>query len=315
MRPFSALLLAVLAGGCSMDRSAGGSAETENSATARAIPVDSLLPEWNRPDGIATVAVIRLDTADLGRLGSEASVRDLDIRRTDGTGIPFEIAYWDPDRRQARLRARITPDLRGSRIVLWRGLPSADRTDPTRVWSEIPDSQKLEVTSVLVDDFENGSLRTRLPDSSTWFVAAGGNGTGIAEATGSRSGHALRIVSNSSSNSPTSLAAALIASSPRPLGSLDGISFWARGKGRILAALERAGTGIQRVAWASRDLDTTWTFYSVSPSEFDTTSATTNVPWGSVRDSVTHVSFWMAGPGEIWLDEVRLSGIDRDDLR
>jgi hypothetical protein len=317
MRRAIVLFSFLLAVGCSMDRSAGGTAETENSASARQFDVDSLLPECNRPSGLATVAILRLDSANFPFDSCDPTGRDLDVRRLDGSSLPFEIAYWDRTARLARLRTRIEPALRGngSKIAVWRGLDPAGRTDPAAVWSGISDSQRLAITSVLVDDFEGDSLTTRLPDSSKWFVATGGTGTGVVALSGARTGHALRVVSTSTSGTPSSLAAALLASTPRALRTIDTLSFWAKGSGRILASLERAGAGVQKVAWTSRTLDTTWRLYRIAPGEFDTTAITSNTTWESVRDSVTHVSFWMAGTGELWLDDVRISGIDRDDLR
>ena len=79
-------------------------------------------------------------------------------------------------------------------------------------------------------------------------------------------------------------------------------------------SLEYAGAGTQRVAWASLPRDSSWKRISIKPSAFDTgSSVRTN--WSQVRDNVTHLSFWMAGSGELWIDEPRIFGIDRDDLK
>ncbi len=62
----------------------------------------------------------------------------------------------------------IDSDLRGdgASIQLWQGLASSHRSDPAGVWSGIIDSLRLNLTSVLVDDFESGSNRVRFPDSA-----------------------------------------------------------------------------------------------------------------------------------------------------
>ncbi|HXP90077.1 MAG TPA: hypothetical protein VN931_04000 [Fibrobacteria bacterium] len=301
---------------CSPDRSAGGTAETENSASAREYRVDSLLPDWILPICLPTVATLRLDSSNFDFTHSDPSGRDLDVRKPDGTPVPFEIVLWDPASFRGRLRARIGTDLLfpGSRIALWSGLASADRTNSVGVWSGIPDSLRTALTSVLVDDFEGGSLRTRLPDSSTWFVISG-TGTGIAPAGDGRTGNALRLVDPSASSTPVALAAALLATTPRYLGSVDSIVFWARGTGVFWTSLQKADASGMTVAWTSRTLSSSWQRFRITPSEFDTTARTSNVGWVGVEDSVSHLSFWMSVAGELWIDDPRIYGIDPDDLR
>jgi hypothetical protein len=298
---------------CSGDHVAGGSSETENAVMARVLPVDSLLAVWNRPVGMATVATLRLDSTALDFRLSDSLGLDLDVRRTNGSRVPFEIAHWDRMRRQGRLYVRIDSDLRqpGTSIQLWQGLTLAHRSDPAGVWSGIADSLRLNLTSVLVDDFESGSNRVRLPDSSTWFL---GSGTGTVAAGAGRQGNALHMVNTGSD--PVVLAAALLASTPRRLGAIDSVVFWARGSGRLRVAMEHALPGSDIVAWAPQDLDTAWRRVSVRPASFDSAAAASGgARWADILDSATHLSFWLDGKGEAWIDDPRLFGIDRDDLR
>lgn len=309
--------LGVLFCSCSSDRSAGGTAETENAASARMFRVDSLLDEWSRLSGLPTVATLRLDAGNFPFDVSDPLGRGIDVRRSDGTSLPFEILFWDPHRSQARLRTRISRNDRGpgAALAVWRGLAGAKREDPAAVWLGIPDSQRVYLTSVLVDDFESGANRTRLPDSSSWFLSSNA-GTGIAASGMGRPGKALRLVATSAKSEPVALAAALLADSPRSLRSVDSIVFWARGKGAARASLERAGAGTQVVAWRAFPLDSSWQRIRILPGEFDTLGRKGDgVLWSQVRDSATHLSFWMQGDGELWIDDPRIFGIDREDLR
>lgn len=306
-----------LPGACSTDRGAGGTAETENAVVARIFRVDSLLSDWNRPTLVPTVATLRLDSHDFDFANADPTGRDLDIRRMDGRSVPFEILQWDPAAKHGRLHARIETDLLvpGARLALWRGLARSDRSDPVGVWKNLPDSQRIALTSVLVDDFESGTSRTLLPDSSSWFLGTG-TGTGIVVPGNSGSGHALRLVSTSTGSTSVSLAAALLASTPRSLRSIDSIVFWARVQGQARAAMEHAVAGTQLVAWSALPPDTTWRRIRLVPGAFDTGASTSRgASWSAVRDSVTHLSFWMVGAGELWIDDPRIFGIDRDDLR
>jgi hypothetical protein len=40
-----------------------------------------------------------------------------------------------------------------------------------------------------------------------------------------------------------------------------------------------------------------------------------NVGWAGVRDSVTDLCLFAARGADMWIDDIRLYGIDRDDLR
>ncbi len=298
--------------GCTGDRIAGGSSETENTVTARAFRVDSLLSSWNRPVGVPTVATLRLDSTNFDFQNSNPQGLDLDVRREDGARIPFEIRLWDTARRQGRLNVRIDTDMRdsGAMIWLWRSLPPIDRSNSAGVWFGVPDTLRLALTSVLVDDFEDGNTRTLLPDSSNWFLAAGSQ---IVNADGGRSGKALYLVS--SATGPVAMAAALLASTPRRLGSIDSIVFWARGTGRLRVAMEHALPGSELVAWTPYDLDTAWQRVSILPTFFDSTGADSGgARWEEIQDSVTHLSFWSDGAVEVWIDDPRIYGVNRDDL-
>lgn len=307
MKSYPALIALTLfhLSGCLGDRISGGSSETENAVVARVFPADSLLPEWNRPDGKATVAILRLDSSILDFRLSDSLGRDLDVRRANGSRVPFVISHWDRVRGQGRLQVRIEADLRGpgGSIQLWKGLRRVDRTDSAGLWSGIADSSRLELTSVLVDDFESAN--------SAWFIASG---SGIVAAGGGRQGSALHLISTGTD--PVVLAAALLAPTPRRLGSIDSIAFWARGSGRLRVALEHALPGSQLVAWTAYEPDTAWHRVQIRPSSFDSAAVNSGgARWDDILDSVTHLSFWLDGPGEAWIDDPRLYGINREDLR
>jgi hypothetical protein len=108
-----------------------------------------------------------------------------------------------------------------------------------------------------------------------------------------------------------------LASSPRCLRSLDSVVLWMRGSGKLYVALENSSGGVSRKAWATYRVDSSqWNRIRVRPQDFAAAeNKYGNVGWSSVRDSITHITFLMAGSGDFWLDDVRLFGIDRDDLR
>ena len=312
---FAIALIAFALDGCGDIRSAGGSTETENSVAARSIPVDSVLDDRNRPDGVPTVAMLRFDQSNLDFSQVDSEGRDLAFETSDGAPIPFQIVLWNKASRKGLLNVRIdTPQLAiGSRIVFRWGMTLAHRSDSAAVWSGIPDSQRTALTSVLVDDFEGGVLNNRLPDTSFWFIAALGTGTGLASAGEGRPGSALRMVI-ASATGPYVLAATLLAPTPRSFRAMDSLVAWVRGTGKVRLALEHmGGRGVQR-AYAVRNLEGGWQRVCIRPQDFEPPSDSENIGWTAVQDSVNYVTFGIEGGSELWIDDIRIHGIVRGDL-
>jgi len=311
-------------GACSSDRISGNSVETENTVAGREIRVDSLLPEWNRPVSGATVATLRLDARNFDFRSSTASGRDIRLERLDSTLLPFEIVQWDSASAHGRLRVRIDSPLlaRGARFRLAWGHRLSNWTDPVKTWAGIKDSLRLSLTSVAVDDFERGTLRSLLPDSSDWYSAASDSCTvtypSLSSAGHGRSGNAIRIgYSAPQQFFLYSLLGIRLGPGPRSLRSLDSLVFWARGSGVLAVAFDHLNGSSGPKAWKTKmPLDTGWTRIRIRPADLDTIDGVgNNVGWSAVRDSVTNLTFLANTGSELLIDDVRLHGIDRDDLR
>ena len=313
----------VAAIGCSTDRNAGNSSETENTMAARVVSVDSVLPEWNRPTRVPTVITLRLDASNFDFSLADSAGSDVDVETMDGIQMPFETTFWDKPGTRARLRVRLDTMLLGkhaSFLVRWNQLPKI-RTNSTAVWAGIPDSQKLALTSVLVDDFEHGSMTNLLSVGKTWYSGSSDSGKinwfTLGAAGGKRTGNALGIgYSANTVQGQWVLMGTALGSGPRNLRSLDSIVFMSRGSGAFYPSLDHYVNQRGFKARAKVVIDSTWRRIRVRPSDFDTVAnASGNVGWMKVRDSITHLTFMISGGSELWIDDVRLHGIDRDDLR
>lgn len=316
-RPVFVVSALALLAGCASDRVAGNSTETENLLTAREFSVDSLFSDWNRPDTGAAVATLRLDSSDVDFRHTDSLGRDLSVENADSAPLPFEVVFWDRQARKGRLRVRLDSATfagRGTIRLRW-GFPLQRRSDPVAVWRDVPDSARLALTSVLVDDFEGGTPRSRLPDGNMWYcvkdsgpaVYAGSDSAGLG-----RTGQALHMVY---SLRVFNLAGIALGGEV-DFRSLDSLVFWARGSGKISPTFENLDSEAGGKAWAHRMLDSTrWTRYCIRPADFDApTNLAGNVGWEAVRSRVTTLTFIVDGGRELYLDDVRVHGIDRDDL-
>jgi hypothetical protein len=312
----------IFAASCSEDRHTGNSSETENTL-ARVVSVDSLLPSWNHPKRVPTVATLRLDATNFDFSKADSLGSDVDVATEDSAPVPFATVFWDKRAKRARLHVRIDTSLLGSDarfLVRWGRTPRT-RSNPTAVWMGIPDSQKLEINSVLVDDFEHGSMRNLLPVPQTWYTGTSDSGKiswfALGAAGAKRTGTALGIAY--SANAITGQYA-LMGTAMGPgiysLRSLDSLVFLARGNGSFYPSFDHVVSRRGYKARTKVSIDSAWRRVRVRPVDFDTTvDASGNIGWSKIRDSVTNLTFMISGNGELWVDDIRIHGIDRDDLR
>jgi hypothetical protein len=311
-------LLAILAVGCGSPRDvAGSSSETGNVLTARILPVDSILEDWNRPFANPTVATLRLEASNFPFANSRPTAAALAVERLDGTPIPYRVVHWEPSLALGRLEVRLDPALqaRGSKIRLRWDLPDSARADSASVWRSIPDSSRLAWTSVLVDDFERGTLRSTLPLSAMWFTQSGDSAIisppELVAAGRGRMGNALHFTYMAEKGYAFG-GVPLADGSPRSLRSLDSIVVWVRGPAKLAVGFDHRDVG---KAWRHQQLDSNWTRLSLRPRDMEPANgAGGNVGWNGVRDSVTHLVFFVSQGSDLWVDDVVLHGVNRDDL-
>lgn len=323
------LLGLCLLGSCTEERISGNSVETESDLTARILRVDSILPAWNKPKDSLTVVTVRLDSGDFDFSRSLADGSDLRVvrRDRDSTPIPFRVVVWDKIALKGRLQIRLdSASLRRQMelVLLAGGGTRRSLSNPTATWSRIPFPQMLAVNSVLVDDFERPSDTNLLPARTTWIHQAPDSARILSfervEGGMGRTENALHTTFETPGTQTYVVVQTKLTSAPggsRSLRSLDSIEFWARGKARVMVAFDNNNANPQFKAWKGIDLDSTkWVRVRLRPQDLDTANGIGgNKGWESVRDSVTHITF-IAGRGkEMWLDNIRLYGVDVDDLR
>jgi len=302
--------------GCGDDnRVSGGTSETENVVMA----LDSILPPWNRPTDRTTIATVRLTAARVHFPATDSLGRDVAVERLDGSPLPFEVVYWDKSTAQGRLRVRIDTSLAapGSLIrILWnQGI--ARRSSPENTWAGIPDSQKLAINSQVLDDFEDGDFRSQVAGSSRWSLDTYDSllvQRSIVSSP-SRKGSMLRLACSSQVAGKGYALTQVSLGRPRNLRSMDSVVFWAKGPSTVAVAFSKNIPLVGIKAWKHVKLDTTWRRIAVSPTTFDRVdSIGGNYGWTTVRDSITHIGFFVSDGTELWIDDVRLYGLDRQDL-
>jgi hypothetical protein len=173
----------------------------------------------------------------------------------------------------------------------------------------------------LVADFENGTDTTLLPTSPLWKAYSSDSSYvdsfGFPADDSGRSGRSLHLRCRAPGAHYVVVNTELVkGGAVRSLRALDSMVLWARGSGTLSVSFDHLTYGFGPKAWTHFTLGTTWTRFRVRPQDLDPADGVGyNLGWNAVRDSVTHLTFIVAGGTELWLDDVRLHGIDRDDVR
>lgn len=308
--------------GCS-DRIAGSTTETENVVTAVDFSVDSLLADQGPMRHAPTVATLRLDSSLVDFQATDSLGLDLIVERMDSVPLPFSIVYWNRPASLGRIHVRLDSLQRtaGSRIRLRWKAPLRVRSNPTSVWRGLPASQVLALNSFLVDDFERNNLRSLLPDSASWYSVSTDSATvslpKLDTAGLGRPGRSIHIAYHADSATyQYALLGIGLGRTSVNLQSLDSMVLWVRGSGKLSIAMDHLTPGNQGKAWLHRSLAMDWTRVHIRPQDFNSPSIVgNNVGWEAVRNRVTNLTFLVAGGSELWLDDIRLYGIDGNDLK
>lgn len=303
---------------------------SENPTTwlySRSLQASDLISDWMRPLQIPSVLTLRLNADNFDFSEALDDGHDLRLWSTAGKSLPLQRVRWDASAGLAVIRIRLedASDTLGNWTLTW-GKPRALDPGYVDVWSGISDSLFVALNSILIDDFERGSNHNALPDPIAvgyWFMVADSASTitprkSFVEAL-QDDVERHSTVASFTYETPTPggwvMLGTTLGDGPHSLAILDSIEFWYRGDGLYFVALENNSNSVGRKAWMHESADSLWTRTVVKPSDFTKgDSIGGNVGWDAVRDSVTNLSFF-AGQGSYFLiDDIRLYGINQDDL-
>ena len=315
---------------------AAPSLSVEDPATwqySRTLRLDSLISTWMRPVSDPTVITLFLDSSNFPFTQAMNDGRDLRFWDAQGNLLSFQRARWDANLRKAVIRIRVATtnlDSNTQITMLW-GHPGAVDPGSAGLWNGINDSVKQELYSVLVDDFEHNTVQNALPlpiPANYWYDRISDSGASVSPAPvadllpalqlagDGRSGHAMHLVYTAVTSAHWVLLGTALGPGARSLATLDSIVFWERGTGYFSVAFDNlAGKGDK--AWMHDTLDTTWTRKCIRPQDLVSATDTigANVGWTAVKDSVTNLTFFAEGGKDLWIDDIRMYGINRDFLK
>lgn len=284
---------------------------------------DSLLPAWARPWAFPSVITLRLHSENFPFAQALRNGQDVRLADSNGKILPMEIAYWNKELNIATLRFRVDNPVT---VHLWWGRPAAlAQNNPSQLWAGISDSLRLALHSLLIDDFEDTLSQTPEVGQNWYFFPSDSLSTiipimeegleaGIKEAAPGRTGNAMHF-QYSLQNDGSYLLFGLPLGDGNNFSALDSVEFWVRGNGNLTFALDKLMQNAGKAAY-QYTLDSNWTRRVIRPQDFlPADNIGGNIGWDLVRDSVTNLTFMVQGGTDFWVDDIRLYGLNRDDLR
>ncbi len=301
--------------------------QLEQWAHLRVIPIDSTISDWMRPIAETTVVFVRLDSVnfDFG----EAMKNGNDIRFTDqgGNRLAFKKAFWSDSLKQAELQIRINGTSSVESLVMYWGKTAALDASSNDVWKDLPDSLVTAIHSIKIIDFDSQKLETAFnygdgsrdwyfnpQDSNVTTTPSRDNVQDAFEFNDERQSYVFHWKSTSKKKGKWSMIGSRINRNPSSLEGIDSIVFFAKGSGELGFAIEVLNEPTGKTKYVDY-LDSNWKRFSFTPDDFVPGDGEYgNMGWDFVKARVTTFSIWIVDDSEMWIDDVILYGVNRDNF-
>ncbi len=295
---------------------------------SRSIAPSKLISDWMKPITLPMVVTIRLDATTFDFATAKNDGSDLRLYDAEGELLPIEIDTWSTTVQSGIVNVRIEKpaDTAGTWTLKW-GNPTARTFENADVWAGMSDSVMQELNSAFIIGFENDSQKNDLQPPlipNSWYLGTKvtenldsiqlhNNMKAIEDADEGRNGKALHI--KYSANWPEYvLMGTRISKASRDIGHLDSIEVWIRGNGKYNIILEDLVSDYNHKVEYIGDAKEEWERVVVRPQDFKSDTISYH-GWEQTRHNVTHFTVFAFDGTDLWIDDVRLYGINRDDLR
>jgi len=304
--------------------------ETINKQSKK-VYADSIISSWMRPLSVPSVVTLRLDSTNFDFASAKGDGSDVHLRDKDGNDVPMTIASWDSTLQSAAIYVRLekAKDTSATWTLEW-GDPYAKPQQQAAVWDSVSDSLKYALNSVELFNFESKSVLNDVPSPlkrRNWYVQLHAvdtltdsvtvktmNTTNMLQSdTKGRSGTVLHI--EYTADYPDYLVfGTRITETPHDWSRMDSLVVWLRGDGEYEIILENLDTELNYKASHKGKAKSDWQRLVLRPEDFDYTIRDYH-GWDITRDKVTNFTIFAYNGSEIWLDNIRVYGINPDDCK
>ncbi|MBR6454962.1 MAG: carboxypeptidase regulatory-like domain-containing protein, partial [Fibrobacter sp.] len=301
--------------------------QLEQWAHLRVIPLDSTISDWMRPIADTTVVFVRLDSANFNF--NEAMKNGNDIRFTDQSDnrLKFKKVFWNDSLQQAELQIRINGTSSVESLIMYWGKTAALDASSDDIWKDLPDSLVNSLHSIKIIDFEKQRLETAFDyadgprewyfepqDSNVTTQPSNEEVQKAFEKSDERGGYVFHWKSTSKKKGKWSMIGSRINRNPSSLEGIDSIVFYAKGSGELGFAIEVLDEPTGKTKYVDY-LDSNWKRFCFTQKDFvEGDGEFGNMGWDFVKPRVTTFTIWIVDESEMWIDDVILYGVNRDNF-
>lgn len=294
---------------------------------SKVISIESLVSEWMKPIADTTVVFLRLNPENFDFGEAMNNGNDLRFTDMDGNRLESEVAAWDDSLQNATVRIRINGSANMDSVVMYWGKTAAANINSKNIWKGLSDSLYTELNSLKLIDFNSKKLESAFDyadgphewyfepqDTNVTTIPTAEDAEDGFEEDDERDGYVFHWKSHSEVKNKWSMIGSRICEKPSNFESLDSITLFAKGNGLLGIALETLEEPTGKAKYET-NLDSNWTKISFSAAEFvEGTEKYGNMGWDFVKPRTTTITIWIVEDSEMWIDDVRLYGINRDDV-
>ncbi|MCQ2089740.1 MAG: carboxypeptidase-like regulatory domain-containing protein [Fibrobacter sp.] len=291
-----------------------------------------------REEGEPVVGFIRLNSKNFDFDEAMDGGEDVQVLGANDKPLPFAISYWNDSLQQAVIQVLLDSKFEYARLAWGAGAvdeKSSGLTSRAKLWGSVPAEVTREQNMVRLMDFESGFKKADAASPASvkdgYFEYQGDSVSttpslenildGIEKAGADRDGYALHWKSSAAVGRWSDFGQWFSTpDKPCNMEGVDSVEYFIRGTGRYAFAFEAEDeTGYVDKAFYFDTLKTanadSWKRTVIRQSDFAKgTGSYANTGWDVIRTRVTNYNIDAYGEAELWLDDIKIYGINWDDI-
>ncbi|SHL04680.1 hypothetical protein [Fibrobacter sp. UWEL] len=307
-----------------------GSDSIPEPITVMELSLKDYISDWMRPLQSPMALTVRLDSSNLDFAQIKNGGKNLVLQNQKDQIVPMKVTYWDSTNARGILQVRISElsDTAGYYSLVELNDAAETSVD---VWEGASDSLYKALNTLVLGTFEYDTRQNGLPSPipvNFWYQSASEGGTispaaddpiayPIEQADSGRAGRAAHF-SYTAIDPEYAVFGTTLSNGERSLAQLDSLELWIRGDGDFYVALEDLKDSTSEGAKALHKGACTsgWSRIAIRPQDFSPAdSIFGNYGWDYVKYKVTTFSVFARNGHDIWIDDIRMYGVNRDDLK
>ena len=299
------------------------------SRKSRNFRVKSLISDWMKLNTVPFALPFRLDSTNFDFASAKGDGSDVRVLDADRVEIPTEIDAWDSAAQVGVINIRIEnmADTAATWTLEW-GDPEAPAPLRMNVWKGVSDTLKYSLNTIEIFNFDSKSTKSDLSTplkKQNWYVQLHSTDT-LTDSVTVKTMNAADFLESDDQGRSGSVVhipytadypdimvfGTRITSTPHDWSHMDSLVVWIRGSGDYEIILENLDLPLNYKASYKGKASSVWDRVVIRPEDFNRVIKDYH-GWEITKDKVTNFTIFAYNGTDIWIDNVRIYGINPDD--